>query len=181
MTYTDPEMTVFEDQLFLAATPDLEINCTYNGPDLVEKRCSATVIADAPNVDDYQYIDMCNDNIVLKMTNPYYSEIQGQLAESKRSYCDLFISSFKRNLTVLVNYNRNCWEELLSNPEEFWKKFIAKELFTKKLIKKKDRIVDEYTLAEVSKPAINPNILDSVNNLHTDEILHTGLNVSTEL
>ena len=60
---------------------------------------------------------MRNDNIVLKMTSPYYSEIQGQLAEPERSYCDLFIFSFKRNLTVPVNYNHSYWEELLSNPE----------------------------------------------------------------
>ena len=130
MTYTDPETTVFEDQLCLAATPYLEINCAYNGPDLVEKRSSATFIEDTSNVDDCQYIDMRNDNIVLKMTIPYYSEIQGQLVEPERSYCDLFIFSFKRNLTVPVNYNHSYWEELLANPEQFSKKRIAKELFT---------------------------------------------------
>ena len=124
---------------------------------------------------------MCNDNIILKMTNPYYSQIQGQLAATKRSYCDLFIFSFKGNLAVRVDYNHSYWEKLLSNLEWFWKKFIAKKLLTKKLKKKMDRIADENKLLALSKPDINPTIFDSLNNLHTDEILHTDLiDISTE-
>ena len=76
---------------------------------------------------------MCNDNIVLKMTSPYYSQIQGQLAATKRSYCDLFIFSFMGSLTIRVDYNHSYWEKLLSNLEWFWKNVIAKELLTKKL------------------------------------------------
>ena len=63
----------------------------------------------------------------------------------------------------------------MSNLEWFWKKFVAKELLTKKLKKKTDRIADENTFVVVSKPAINLNIFDSVSNLQTDEILHADL------
>ena len=118
---------------------------------------------------------MCNDNIILKMTNPYYSQIQGQLAATKRSYCGLFIFSFRGNLTVRVDYNHSYWEKLLSNLEWFWKKVIAKELSTKKLKKKIDRIADANTLVAEGKPDINPTSFDSVNNLHMDEIFHTDL------
>ena len=175
MTYADPGMTVFEDYPFLAATSDLEIYCAYHDPDLVEIKCSATLIAKTPNVDNYKHIEICNDNIVLKMTSLYYSQIQGQLAATKRSYCDLFISSFKGNLTVCVDYNHSYWRKLLSNLEWFWKKAVAKERLTKKLKKKMDRIAGENTLVAVSKPDISPTIFDSVNNLHPDEILHTDL------
>ena len=70
-------------------------------------------------MDTYKHIAMCNDNIILKMTNPYYSQIQGQLAATKRSYCGLFIFSFRGNLTVRVDYNHSYWEKLLSNLEWF--------------------------------------------------------------
>ena len=50
-----------------------------------------------------------------------------------------------------------------------------KELLTKKLKKKIHKIADENTLVAVSKPDMNLTIFDSVNNLHTDETLHTGL------
>ena len=63
----------------------------------------------------------------------------------------------------------------MSNLEWFWKKAVAKERLTKKLKKKMDRIAGENTLVEVSKPDISPTILNGVNNLHTDEILHTDL------
>ena len=117
---------------------------------------------------------MCNGNIVLKMTSPYYSQIQGQLGTTIRSYCDLFIFSFKSKLTVHVDYNHNYWEKLLSNLEWFEKKkVIAKELLTKKVKKKMDIIADKNMLVAVSKPDINPDISDSVYNLHTDETLHT--------
>ena len=100
MTSTDLGMAVFEDYPLLVAAKDLQINCACDGPDLVEMNCPVTLIEKTPNVHNYKHIDMCNDNIVLKMTSPYYSQIQGQLAASKRSYCDLFIFSFKGNLTV---------------------------------------------------------------------------------
>ena len=70
-------------------------------------------------MDNYKHIEMCNDNIVLKMTRPFYSQIQGQLAATKRSYCDLFIFSFMDNLTVRVDYKHSYWEKLLSNLEWF--------------------------------------------------------------
>ena len=126
MAYADPGMTVFEDYPFLAATSDLEIYCAYHNPDLVEIKCSATLIAETPNVDNYKHIEICNDNIALKMTSPYYSQIQGELAATKRSYCDLFIFSFKGNLTVCVDYNHSYWERPLLNLEWLWKKVITK-------------------------------------------------------
>ena len=119
MTYIDPGMTIFEDYPCLAATPDLAINCACHGPGLVEIKCPATLIAKNSNVDNYKHIEMCNDNTVLKMTRPFYSQIQGQLAATKRSYCDLFIFSFMGNLTVRVDYKHSYWEKLLSNLEWF--------------------------------------------------------------
>ena len=103
MTCTDPGMTVFEDYPLLAGTPDLDINCTCHGPGLVETKIPAILIAKTPNVDKYKYIEMCNDNIFLKMTIQYYNQIQEQLAATKGSYCDLF----KGNLTVLVDCNQS--------------------------------------------------------------------------
>ena len=173
MTYTDPGMIVFEDDPCLAVTLGLEINCACHGPGLVEMKCPATLIAKTPNVGNYKHIETCNDNIVLKMTSPYYSQIQGQLAVTKRSYCDLFIFLCMSNLTVCVDYKHSYWEKLLSNLKRFWKNVVAKELLTKKIEKKLDRIADENTLVAVSKPDINATIFDSVNNFHTDEILHT--------
>ena len=93
MTYTDPGAAVFEDYTCLAVTPHLEINCACHGPGLVEIKCPAILIAKTANVDNYKHIEMCNDNIALKMTSWYYSQIQGQFAGTKKSSCDLFMFS----------------------------------------------------------------------------------------
>ena len=69
MTYTDPGVAVFEGSTFLAVKPDLEINCACHGPGLVEIKCPATLIAKTTNVDNYKHMEMCNDNIALKMTS----------------------------------------------------------------------------------------------------------------
>ena len=69
MTYTDPGAAVFEDYTCLAVTPHLEINCACHGPGLVEIKCPAILIAKTANVDNYKHIEMCNDNIALKMTS----------------------------------------------------------------------------------------------------------------
>ena len=69
MTYTDPGVAVFEGYTFLAVKPDLEINCACHGPGVVEIKCPATLIAKTTNVDNYKHMEMCNDNIALKMTS----------------------------------------------------------------------------------------------------------------
>ena len=69
---------------------------------------------------------MCNHNVILKMASPYYSQIQGELTGTKRSYFDLFIFSFIGNLTVRVNYNHSHWEKLCQILNGFGKNLLPR-------------------------------------------------------
>ena len=105
MTYNDPGMTVFEECYYLAATPDVEINCIGHGAGLVERKCPATVFGKIPSIDNYsQHIEKDGEKLKIKSTILYYSDIEGQLATSGRLYCDLFVVLFQGNLTIRVKY-----------------------------------------------------------------------------
>ena len=95
----------FEGCHYLAATPDMEINCNCHGAGLVERKCPATLIGKIRSIENYsQHIEKDGEKLKLKSTSPYYSEIEGKLAVSDRFYCDLFVVLFQGNLKIPVEY-----------------------------------------------------------------------------
>ena len=73
--------------------------------------------------------------------------------------CNFFVSTFKGNITVKVNFDTKYWEELLDNLNWFWGKFIAPELLANKLKLNMARIVDDKHLVAV--PYITSNDHDN--------------------
>ena len=171
MTYNNPGMTVFEEYPYLSATPDMEINYNCHGPGLVEIKCPATLTGKIPSIENYsKHIEKDGDKLQLKSTIPYYSQVQGQLAATGHLYCDLFVFSFRGNLTIHVKYNDLYWKRLLSGLRWFWRTVIADELLTKKLKHKMEKIYDEDSLVAINKPKTSFSLEESELNL-TNEIL----------
>ena len=55
----------------------------------------------------------CKNTIYLKVTSPYYREIQGKLVAACQPSCNFFTFTFKGNLTGRINYNNEFWENLV--------------------------------------------------------------------
>ena len=114
MAYNDPGITIFEEYPYLSATPGMGINCNCHGAGLVKTICPATLIGKTSSMENYcKHIEKDVDKLKLKSTSPYYSQTQGQLAATTRLYCDFFLFSFQKNLTIRVDYNDLCWTRTL--------------------------------------------------------------------
>ena len=156
MIYTDPGMTVFEEYLYLSATPDMEINCNCHGAGLVEIKCLSTLKGKIPSIENYsKHIEKDGDKLKLKSTSPYYSQIQGQLAATGHLYCGLPVFSFQGNLTTCEKYNDLYWKRLLSGLSWFWRTVIDDKLLTKKLKHKMETNYDEDSLVAINKPKLS--------------------------
>ena len=76
-----------------------------HGAVLVETKYPATLFGKIPSIENYsQHIEKDGEKLKIKSTNPYYSEIEGQLAASGRLYCDLFVVLYQGNLAIRVKY-----------------------------------------------------------------------------
>lgn len=56
---------------------------------------------------------LSNNTISLKVTSPYYREIQGKLVATCQPSCNFFTFTVKGNLTGRINYNNEFWENLV--------------------------------------------------------------------
>ena len=67
-------MTVMESHPFISASPDLEAQCQCHGPRLVEIKCPASIIGQVPSPQNYDHIEVVDDTLSLKRSNPYFSQ-----------------------------------------------------------------------------------------------------------
>ena len=66
---------------------------------------------------------------VLKLNHPHYSQAQGQMAISERSWCDFLLYTPKGISVQRIPFDPSYWEgELLPKLEEFWHKCVAPKI-----------------------------------------------------
>ena len=73
-SFKDPGMTVMESHPFISASPDLEAQCQCHGPRLVEIKCPASIIGQVLSPQNYDHIEVVDDTLSLKRSNPYFSQ-----------------------------------------------------------------------------------------------------------
>ena len=76
-------LVIYKELPYIAASPDLEVECKCCGAGLVEIKCPLTG-GEIPSADNLGYLQntMNSDNkniTVLKTNEPYYFQVQGQL------------------------------------------------------------------------------------------------------
>lgn len=79
-----------------------------------------------------------NGTTTLKQNQAYFSQIQGQMAISKRNYCDFFVYTHKGYFLERVNFENNYWCQIFNNLEIFFNDYLADELVHNTLREKID-------------------------------------------
>ncbi|WAR10628.1 hypothetical protein MAR_035704 [Mya arenaria] len=102
-------LTVSMKHPYLAASPDLVVQCECCGKGLCEIKCPETVKDQILTEDNIKYLLEENGKIVFDTKHPYYFQRQGQMGILSRSFCDLFIYTLHGSLTVraICGMNRN--------------------------------------------------------------------------
>lgn len=69
--------------------------------------------------------------ISLKQNHPYYFQIQGQLAITRRRWCDFVVWTLKKPLSVeRIVCDPDLWEIMLAKLNKFYIQVVLPELFS---------------------------------------------------
>ena len=98
----DSGLILSQEHPYLATSPDLLTECD----------CLKNQVPTAQNV---PYLEEVDGKVHLKRTRQYYGQIQGQLALTGRSFCDLFMYTEHGHLIAPVVFGGVFWEKLLTN------------------------------------------------------------------
>ena len=117
----------------------------------MEIKCAAIFIGKVPSVENYKHLEIINEQPYLTKTSPYYFKIQGQLEVTGRQYYDLFVFSFKGDLSIQVKFGEQFSIELLDNVGWCFCNFVTSELLLGKMKRNLDRTCDENYIVVVEQ------------------------------
>ena len=109
-----------ESKQFLGASPDLVIECSCCGKGVLEVKCPYSIAEEFPGPANLNYLVNNNGKITLKKNHAYYAQVQGQLAITKREWCDFIVYTQKGYLIEKIYLDRDYWSALEESLEWFY-------------------------------------------------------------
>ena len=137
---TDSGLIIYEELPYIAASPDLEVECKCCGAGLVEIKFPV-IRGETPSADNLGYLENTitsdnKNNTVLKTNEPYYFKVQGKLGVTGRKYCDFFVYLTAGFHLERIFFDKNLWQQMLTQFQWFWLKILCPELL-QSLVKNK--------------------------------------------
>ena len=114
-------------------TPDLLIECKCCGPGLAEFKCPSSVSGEFPSSSNIKYIVMVDGKETLKENHAYFAQVQGQMAVTKRKYCDFFVYTHAGHFLQRIHFDEHYWGKILQHLEFFCNNYLAQELVFSKI------------------------------------------------
>ena len=129
---------------YLAASPDMLVNCKCCGNGLLEVKSAMVPKCDvcegfcACKLPDYLKFE--NQVFVLKKNHRYFCQIQGQMAITGRKWCDLCVYTCNGTHVQRVQYDDSYFVNVRCKLVKFFNSFIAVEYMQRKLSSADDGI-----------------------------------------
>jgi len=82
-----------EVNTFLCASPDRLVSCDCCGAGLLEVKCPLSIAGQDPKVATLLFLDDSEGHRILRTNHKYHTQVQMQMALSKRQWCDFFVFS----------------------------------------------------------------------------------------
>ena len=126
---------VSEDHPFLGASPDAvvydpsvtstfglaELKCPYSSRDMTPvEACSQPAF--------FCTLNSTSGKLQLKKEHPYHSQVQGQMAITKREWCDFVVYTEKGISIERIHFDKIFWEELLQKLVDIYDNCLAPEI-----------------------------------------------------
>lgn len=125
----DSGLVVHKDKPFVAASPDLLVQCKCCGDGLCEIKCPESIKDQKPSTANVPYLVEAEDKQVsLKKKHPYYYQIQGQMGITERQYCDFFVFTHHGHICMRVSFDQEAFNEIMKDISWFWNNYIVDEL-----------------------------------------------------
>lgn len=122
---------------FLGASPDGIINCKCCGKGLIEIKCGFSCKDSTPHEicrqTDKKY-HLCfdeNQNVCLKQSSPWYTQIQGQLGVCNIKWCDFIFYTNKSFICERIYFDEDFFASIVDKCDNFFQKYIEKILCNK--------------------------------------------------
>lgn len=174
--FEDSGLVVDNDIPYIASSPDLLVSCKCCGFGMVEIKCC--LIPPCQVCSGFCKCKLpkclkCDEYIHLRKNHPYYGQIQGQLAITKRDWCDLYIHTCNGSFTERITYDDVFYQNMLHHLKYFFTKYVIPEILTKDLQKQ----LQEEPM-EVDNPS--DNVVDDVmGNVYFCPICHCKIREPT--
>ena len=104
-------MYIDEQLTFLCASPDRVISCDCCDNGLLEIKCPFSSAGMHPKDAKLKYLTVCDDKIILNRNHKYYTQVQMQMAVTKRQWCDFFVYSTAGHILERVYFDVEFWEK----------------------------------------------------------------------
>lgn len=128
-------LIVNSDYPYLGTSPDglvtcdgelgvLEIKCPYKNRDKTPQQACE---------DPKFFCHIVNGSVTLKRNNKYFYQIQGQMALTRRNFCDFFVWTLVGFSVERIYFDSAIWAELSGKLRSFYLNFILPELFTERV------------------------------------------------
>lgn len=129
---THTGLVLCKDYPFLAASPDLLVNCTCCGQGLCEIKSPYKFRHLAPASGHIDYLEMVDGQCHIKKNSNYYFQIQGQMGVTGLKYCDLFVFTMHGYHLERISFSDHLWGEICTRCRVFWCSYIAPKIGEKR-------------------------------------------------
>ena len=101
--------------MFLSASPDLLVSCSCCGEGLVEIKCPYTnrEISPLSKPSTFLSASAVDGRLRVETNHQYYTQMQGQLGVTGRSWCDIFVYSEKGHFMQRIGFDKAFWLTLM--------------------------------------------------------------------
>ena len=97
---------------FLCASPDRLISCDCCGEGLLEVKCPITIAGQDPKLVPLSFLSDFHGERNLRIGHKYYTQMQMQMALSKRKWCDFFVYSTAGHYLQRVKFDAIFWQTI---------------------------------------------------------------------
>jgi hypothetical protein len=150
---------------YLAASPDLCIECKCHGRGLCEIKCPFKNRHLSPSDKTCKYLVNESGTCMLSRKHAYYFQMQAQMGVTGVRYCDFFVYTMSGYHLERIEYDPELWESMLERCTAFWKKYILPRL-QKNVVMPQDQLDELSTDAETD--SIGCDISEENSTLQTD-------------
>ena len=152
---------------YLGASPDGLVECCC-GEGILEVKCPISCAHTFPSSDNVAFLVEKDGKDVLKRSHKYFDQVQGQLAITKRKWCDFFVFTRHGHFLERIYPDTIYWSSLALNLEYFYLNYMAPEIVSKELEMSLEventvrELMDEMISSVESDTSLNmsiPNVL----------------------
>jgi hypothetical protein len=131
---TQTGLVLHPTKVYIGASPDGLVSCTCCGDGLVEIQCPLNISCAVPTADNQDCLQKIDGQTHISKAHSYYTQVQCQLAVTKREWCDFCIYTKNGHFLDRVYFDNVHWQKVEQNCDQFFTKYLVEEMVSQTLV-----------------------------------------------